>query len=225
MQEFLTNNTVSCNLMSLTGYRTLIILNELLKSPKTIDELNDCLENNQYIKERFSADTLRIYINTLREIGCEITKASKKTDNKFVLITHPFEYNISQNTINTINKILEINDSIDVQELLKIEKFILKLCELSKTETKEVLYKLLILNRLNKNILNDLINICQKKNQITIKYNSPNTGIKDIEIITDKLVIKKRKLYLTGSDLTHNAYATFPVERILEVKNIKLKKT
>ncbi len=43
MQEFLTNNTVSYNLMSLTGYRTLVIFRALLESPKTIDEINDCL--------------------------------------------------------------------------------------------------------------------------------------------------------------------------------------
>ena len=68
MQEFLKNNTVNCNLMSLTGYRTLVLLEALMQSPKSIAEINDCFLNNQYIKETFSQDTLRIYINSLRNI-------------------------------------------------------------------------------------------------------------------------------------------------------------
>ncbi len=105
MQAFLTNNTVNCNLMSLTGYRTLVILTALIESPKSNDEINECLFNNQYIKEKFSSDTLRIYINSLRAIGCEITRANKSNNQKYKLTSHPFSYDIPKSQLKALSKV------------------------------------------------------------------------------------------------------------------------
>ena len=96
MQQFLKTGTVNTNIMSLTGYRTLIIYFSLLESPKTIDEINDILFNDKYIREKFSADTIRNYINSLRSAGCEITKATKSNNNKFTLVKNPCEFKISE---------------------------------------------------------------------------------------------------------------------------------
>lgn len=224
MQEFLTNNTVSSNLMSLTGYRTLIIFQALLESPKTIDEINGCLLKNQYIKEKFSCDTLRIYLNSLRAIGCEITRASKSNGNKYVLNSHPFSYEITKPQLDAISKIYEnIHEQIDIRDVIDIENTFKKLSEQSKNkENSNALKNISIIKHLNKNILNDLLLHCKNKNQITFLYNSPKSGKKDIELIADKLTFKSKKLYLWGNNLTHNEYSYFLVDRILEIKNIKL---
>lgn len=227
MQEFLTNNTVSCNLMSLTGYRTLVILQALLESPKSNEEINACLSNNQYIKENFSNDTLRLYINSLREIGCEITKANKTTNNKYVLKSHPFEYDIPKSQVKALAK---LNNNfychLSIDEILMIEDLFKNLLNhINNAETRKLLSNQSLLKNINREILNDLIIYCKKQNQITFLYNSPKSGNKEIEIIANELSISSEKLYLWGANLTHMQESFFPVDRIIKICCVKHKKS
>lgn len=222
MQEFLTKNTVNCNLMSLTGYRTLVILSLLMEAPRSTDEINNYFLNNQYIRDKFSNDTLRIYINSLRAIGCQITDANK-ANKKYQLISHPFEYDVSKSQLKALSKLYKrIFDKIDIRKLLKIENLISKLADSTKSEaTKLYLKNISVIKNVDKEILNDLIIHCKNNNQIAILYNSPRSSIKTIEIICDKLSFRFEKLYLWGNNLTHNEYSFLPVERIDRILSIK----
>lgn len=226
MQEFLTNNTVNCNLMSLTGYRTLIILSLLMESPKSATEINDYFLNHQYIKENFSNDTLRIYINSLRAIGCEITRANKANNNKYELKNHPFFYDIPKSQLNALIKLYKaIYHNLTIQEIIAIEQFIQKILKYIQNEnTKDLLKKASVIKNVDINLLEDLIIHCKNKNQITFLYNSPKSGAKEIEIIADKLSFKNEKLYLWGNNLTHKEYSFFLTEKIQKIYHIKLMK-
>lgn len=227
MQEFLLSNKVSFNLMSLTGYRTLVVLEALLESPKTNDEINACLLKNQYIKEKFSADTLRLYLNSLRAIGCEITQASKMHNNRYTLLSHPFSYDIPKAQLKALQKLYKsICDKIELKELIKIEKVLEKISQNVNNEaTRNFLHKIMLLKKIDIALIEKLIMHCDDKNQIIFSYNSPKSGEKNIEIIADKLTFKSEKLYLWGENLTHNEYSFFPVERIKNICAIRLAKS
>lgn len=227
MQEFLINNTVNCNLMSLTGYRTLVVFQALLESPKSNQEINDYLFNNQYIKERFSSDTLRIYINSLRAIGCEIIGANKSNNKKYEMVSHPFTYDIPKTQLKALSKLYgSIYDKIDIKEVIAFEDFFKKLLELIENKnTQNIIRSFSVLKNIDRYILNDLILHCKNKNQIIFLYNSPKSGKKEIEIIADKLSFKSNKLYLWGNNLTHKEYSYFLVDKILKIQSIKFLKT
>lgn len=224
MQEFLTNNTVSWNLMSLTGYRTLVILSALMESPKSNEEINECLFNDQYIQEKFSNDTLRLYINSLRSIGCEIIGANKSNNKKYKLVSHPFNYEIPKSQLRAISKLYKnIYDKIDIKEVIAIENFFEKIANISKNQNITDAFKnISVLKGINSEILHDLLIHCKNKNQIVFLYNSPRSGEKQIEVIADKLSFKSGKLYLWGNSLTHKQYSYFALSRILKICNIKL---
>lgn len=226
MQEFLTNNTVNCNLMSLTGYRTLVILGLLMESPKSTDEINEYFYNHQYIKEKFSNDTLRIYINSLRDIGCDITRANKSNNKKYELLSHPFAYDIPKSQLKAISKIYKsLYDKIDIEEIINIENFFKKLILNIKNEnTKAFLNSISLLKNIDRDILDNILIHCKKKNQILFLYNSPKSGPKEIEIVADKLSFKSGKLYLWGNNLTHKEYSYFSVEKILKICSINILK-
>lgn len=226
MQEFLINNTVNCNLMSLTGYRTLVILGLLMESPKSTDEINEYFYNHQYIKEKFSNDTLRIYINSLRAIGCDITKANKSNNKKYELLSHPFAYDISKSQLKAIAKVYKnIYNNVEIEEILNIENFFAKLIQHIKNEhTKAFLNSISLLKHIDRDILDNILIHCKKKNQILFLYNSPKSGPKEIEIVADKLSFKSGKLYLWGNNLTHKEYSYFLVEKIIKICSIKILK-
>lgn len=228
MQEFLNNNTVSCNLMSLTGYRTLVIFGLLLNSPQSINELNLAFEHNQYIKEKFSQDSLRLYINALREIGCDISKASKANNYKFHLNSHPFEFVIKDTQISAVKKLLKnLYEKTTIDELEKIENLISGLIGKTKDlDTQNRLQSLLLLKKIDTVLFKDLKRYCKDKNQINFDYKITSNETKTFDFIADKLFIKSSKLYLSGKDLSHDGKNSFlPVDKIVGINSIKYSKS
>ena len=92
MKEFIKNQKVTYNLMSFTGYKALLLFSLLSESPKSYNDISDYFFNHPYLRERISIDTLRVYINSLKRIGCEIkrTRGEDKIS-RYMVVSHPFE--------------------------------------------------------------------------------------------------------------------------------------
>ena len=88
-------------LVNLTGVRLLVIFSLLLESPKTAEEINEYFEKNNYPKEIFSIDTLRNDLNALRYAGCDISRADKSNNFKYMIASHPFQLNIDMPQLKT----------------------------------------------------------------------------------------------------------------------------
>lgn len=82
--------------ISTTGYRIISIFKMLLNKPYSEDEINENLQEDVASCRKLSQDTICIYINTLRQIGCEISRPSKKNDFKYVLKSHPFSLTLAK---------------------------------------------------------------------------------------------------------------------------------
>ena len=54
MKEFLKTNTVTHNLMSFTGFKSILIFTLLSEGPKTYAQLQGALRNHEYLKENVS---------------------------------------------------------------------------------------------------------------------------------------------------------------------------
>src|SRR5574344_2259258 len=163
MQEFLKNKKVDCNVMSLTGFRTLILLRELLKGPMSNEEINQCFLNNEYIKETFSADTLRLYINSLRDVGCEISKAGKSTNNKYVLTSHPFTMGITKSQLSSVLKVYcNIYDKIVINDVILLKNIFEKISKIVPPDFSELILNSSLLKGIDLDFLNE-INLSVKK--------------------------------------------------------------
>ena len=64
--------------VSLTGARALILLVALAEGPKKFEDIRQFVIDCGVADRAYSIDTIRIDINTLKKIGCEITKATKR---------------------------------------------------------------------------------------------------------------------------------------------------
>lgn len=223
MKEFLKTNTITYNLISFTGFKALIIFSLLLESPKSYDEIIDYFANHDYIKETISIDTIRVYLNSLKRIGCVITKTKRCEGSKYVLVSHPFELTIAPEQIKSISKIYKtISRTIDIDELILLKKFFRKIASYIKNpEFTETFSKISILTGLDIEMLENLLQCCNKKQQIVLNYNSPRSGHKEIEIVCDKLGFENNKLYIYGNCLDYSDYGYFLVSRIIDIKEIK----
>ncbi len=224
MKEFIKSNKITYNLMSFTAFKALLIFSLLLEAPRSYNDIIEYFEQHDYINEKISIDTARVYINSLKMAGCVIEKTNRASGSKFVLVSHPFELEIPPEQIKVFSKVYKtVSKNISIDELIMLENFLRKLCKnIKNPEFKQVLEKISPLTGFDIKLLEDLLLCCRKKNQITIEYNSPHSGIKSMEIICDKLDFENNKLYLYGTSIDYEQATYLQVARIIKIIDIKL---
>ena len=228
MKQFMENKTISYNLMSFTGFRALILFALLLESPKSYQEVCKYFLEHPFLNESISIDTLRVYINSLRRIGCDVVRVRDKKDkiSRYYIKSNPFELQLKPEQINSIAKVYKsITKNIDIDDLVMLEKFLRKIADyINNNELHETLDNISLFKDTGIELVNELLGHCERKEQIVFKYNSPQSGIKDIEILADKVALENHKIYLYGTSSEYK-YGYFLVSRILGVKEIKQEKT
>lgn len=228
MKEFIKNQTVTYNLMSFTAYKALLFFSMLTEGPKSADEIINFFLNHPYLHEKISSDTIRVYINSLKRIGCEIIRVRGEDKiSRYVIADHPFNLKLDEEQIKSITKIYRLLvKNIDVKELYSLELFFEKIGAYIKNDDFVAeIKKISMLKDTDKSLLKTLIECCENKEQIVISYNSPASGVKNIEILADKLEINNGKIYLCGVGFEYKQYAKFVLNRIKELVMIKAEKT
>ncbi|MBD5402871.1 WYL domain-containing protein [bacterium] len=227
MKQFMKTNKITYNLMSFTGFKSMLIFSLLVESPKSYDELKYYLENHEYLHESVSTDTLRIYLNSLRHIGCKIRRISKGGISKYTIDSHPFELKINDEQTKSILKIFKtISKSIEISDLLSLQEFFDKFSNyITNEDLKLKLKNISPLNNIDPQIIKDLKSYAHNNTEIIILYNSLNSGKKNINIIVDKLEINNGKLYVYGMNSEHKHYSSLLVSRIIKIIGINFQQS
>ena len=223
------NKKISYNLMSFTGFRALVLFSLLLESPKSYDQICKYFLKHPFLNERISIDTLRVYINSLRRIGCDVVRAKDKKEgvSKYFIKSNPFELQITSEQIQSIAKVYKsITKDIDAPDLVMLEKFLRKIAGyVNNKELNNTLDEISLFKDTDITLVNELLEHCSKNDQIVITYNSPNKGVRDIEILTDKVGLENSKIYLYGTTSDYKEYGYFLVSRILGINKIRSART
>ena len=106
MKEFAKTQKVTYNLMSFTGFKSLLIFSLLIEGPKSYEDISNYLFNHPYLREKISIDTLRVYINSLKRIGCEVKRVRGEDKvSRYVITKHPFELKLTPEQIQMVIKV------------------------------------------------------------------------------------------------------------------------
>jgi len=224
-------NSKDIDNISLTAYRILSILKMLLERPCSDKEINEKLQMDIIGARSLSQDTICIYMNTLRAVGCEISRPSKNNNYKYVLKNNPFKLKLSEQEVNAIVKTRKYAITLDNWELnLKFDKIrkilyqqylhsdTLKLME---QQEKTLLHR--YKNNFQHQMINALEKYCNKKLTLLINYNSPISGEKIIKMAVDKISFENGAFYVWGynTDLEETQYLR--IDKIKEIQAINIK--
>lgn len=210
--------------ISLTGARSLVILGLLIQEPRSLEEIREAFIKYSLMEESNSDDILRIDLNTLRAMGCEISRSCKKTGFKHVLLKHPFSLKIEKDEMDVISRALKkIKGNLDVNKMLEYDLLLKKISErVSDSETKEALLGFRFLKSYNLEFLSELKSICKNRETVNLIYKSPVSKEKsEKEIAAEELVFKNNKIYLYGFDKDLKEAVTLNIKRIISILSRK----
>lgn len=218
--------------ISITAFRIISILNMLLKEPLSEDDLNRKLQENIEGSRNLSKDTICIYINTLRAIGCEISRPTKNNGYKYILKTHSFKLDLSQEEINSLVEVRKYISTLgDWKLAIEVDDLFNQILDIITPESKNAFLAL-------KNIalcreidiekvlptLDSLEKYCDKNRDILIVYNSPKSGEKEIYVKAEKLTLESGAFYLWGYNYELNETVYLRVDRIKSVNPVSINK-
>ncbi|OGI18095.1 MAG: hypothetical protein A2255_00930 [Candidatus Melainabacteria bacterium RIFOXYA2_FULL_32_9] len=226
----LDKNDLKCwDSISVTAYRIISIFNMLVEAPYSDKEINERLQQDIIGARSLSQDTICIYINTLRALGCTISRPSKNNDYKYALKSHPFKLKLDDEEIFTLVEIRKYISTLDDWRLMiNVDNLYNAILEYLDPEDKkkftqtmkdclrdiEITHKTQLISLLEK--------YCSKKRTLMVNYLSPETGEKTIEITADKLSYENGAFYLWGS-LAQDEIIYLRVDRIKEINAINIK--
>ena len=202
-----------------TGARALVVLVALIESPKTFEEIREFLVDCGVANKQYSVDTIRIDINTLKTIGCKISKATKLNDYCYHLISHPFRLSVDETEIKAIRKVYKlICQTATPGKLLEFHYLFHHLSKMTDDEkTKEQLLGISILKSADISLLDALSADEKKHNKIRILYQPPNHELCEYDITVEKLGMRSGQLYLYGYNHSINKHSFLNVSRIKKI--------
>lgn len=224
MKKFMEKNVITHNLMSFSGFKSLLIFSMLTQSPKSYNDIKTALENNEYLRETISVDAIRIYINSLKVAGCEVKTIKEGRNTKYYIDSNPFELKISDEQVESMVKVVKaISKSIEISDFLALYQFFDKLSPYIKNEDLKMKLKYVSpVGNIKPDLIYNLMKYADKKIKISILYFSKISGLEKIDIIPDKLYIKNGKMYVSGHSEKYNNYASFLVSDIREITSVSL---
>ena len=206
--------------ISLTGVRSLLLLWLLIQAPRTLDEIREEFIKLNIIEPSHSNDILRIDLNTLRAMGCEITHATAKNGFKYILKKHPFLLNITQEEIALLKKIYKkIKDNSSIILLIKYDELFKKIAEhVTDSEIKEQLCGISVLKSYELDLIENLIDDCKQNKTLNLVYYNPETKAESKkQVIAQQLVLQNDKIYLWGYDIDKKEAVTLNIKRIKSI--------
>lgn len=226
------------NQISLTGMRSIVLMGLLIVAPRSLEEIRKAFIDLNIMEDENSDDILRIDLNTIKAMGCEISRASAKTGFKYVLSKHPFSLNVTDDEIHLLKRAYNrVKDGCNIEALLEYDELFKKIASFIYDEKmKEGMLGISALKYYDIENLKSLMFDCEQQRIIELLYKKP-TGSSDSRkrIAAQDLVFKNDKIYLYGRDMDKDEPVVLnfkriktiisrkPNEGILEPKNTKVK--
>ncbi len=225
MRQYINTKEVSYSAIFYSAFKALIVFDMLLQSPKTLDEISDYLSKLPYIKSKLSKDSLRVYINTFKNAGCNVEKKltkAKRREYAYFIPENPFRPTINELQAKKLFEIYEfIMYNLPFEELLNADLLLRKFdYHVNNVAFHELYLEHSLLKNFDLNLLKQLEQCCKENALVTVLYNSPRSGFKEIPIIAYKMKVQNYKLYLEGFGMEYKTEGIFLMDRIIKITDI-----
>ena len=213
------------NAITITAYRAIKILKMLIEKPCSNKEIIEALRKDSVKNKSLSEDTLRATLNSLKTVGCDISRPCPANNYNYILNKHPFGLKITKSQFKILCDIRKYfllqNDWKTVVELNNLYDKIAFLAQ--DEEIREAFSCSKIFTKIRPKIMDSLLSGELENKEVILKYATSSKKQTSINISVDKIFCHAKKIYLYGFYEARNEYAYFSAEKILEIESIKPK--
>jgi hypothetical protein len=224
----MTEASISKSLNS-TAYRIYRILEWLVEKPLTLTEINLKFKADPLIGKVVSSDSILLYMNTLKAIGCEIQRPSPKNSFHYMLLYHPFGMTLTGQHIQLLIKVKSyVQTMLGHTEMLNLDCFLKKLLNFSTIKQKDSLQSELFEKSRSLDYgkfphhIAMLENCCKSGETLLIMaYESPLKGREVFHFLPELLFYEQGVLYIRGEREEFDLTSNLRVDRIADLKVVK----
>ncbi|MDX2085889.1 MAG: WYL domain-containing protein [Candidatus Melainabacteria bacterium] len=213
--------------LNTTAYRIFKILQWLHCGPLSVEDLNQRFLADPLIKKTLSADSMWLYMNTLRMLGCKISRPTPTNGFRHELIQHPFGLYLTQSDVNTlVSAKIFAEKSFTYQEMLTLDRLFKRLLEQSIIPNKEEQLERLFSHsrsldyEAQRQIIQRLEAVVDSQNLLRIVYESPVKGCETFFLLPEGLIYRRGAIYLHGHREEQEELSLLRVDRIIAFEQV-----
>lgn len=208
-----------------TAYRIFRLLQWLEEAPMTVETINERFVKDPRVQKKVSNDTLWLYLNTLRELGCKISRPVQSNGYHYELLYHPFGLQLDNEDLACLSQLkMLLEEYWNYEQLLQFDQLtcsILAVSNLANQEERlEEWFKQTrtIDYREKDPLISQLESACHHKQLLALSYESHTNNVKQWEVLALELTYRSGALYLLALHSDKPETMTFRLDRIKEVK-------
>ncbi len=208
--------------ISLTAYRAIKILKLLMEKPSTSAEIIEMLKQDEITMRSVSDDTLRVTINSLKAVGCKITRPCPTNNYQYNLLLHPFKVKFNSAEIAILAQIRQyFLDNSKWKTVIELNRFYdLIFAPHCDEENLNLLNKDRPFRKVKPEILQIFYEEKPVKKELVMTYATSSKKVEKINISAEQIFCEAGKLYVIGWYYKRNSFSYFNAEKILEIHSI-----
>lgn len=204
-----------------TAYRIFRMLTWLMETPLSVDEMNRRFASDPLIAKRVSSDSVWLYINTLKALGCEIDRPMPSNGYCYRMIRHPFGLRIDDDRLDMLFRVKAVAaDVLPEPEMLAVNRlFKTLLSQATLPENAESPEAVLESRRYidyadHTEAIDRLRRAAAEETLLSIVYQSPVKGRETLVVLPEEMYFLNGALYVSGTAAHRDEAVHLRVDRM-----------
>jgi hypothetical protein len=213
--------------LNVVAYRVLCLLKWLKEGPKSISELISLFYQEPLTLRAVSDDTIGLYVNTLRQMGCVIQRPSKTTHFCYVLHYHPFGIFLNRQQSRILSKMKSlISKSQSLSMFWALQQFFDKVYQEATPSTQERLNlsgwagfrDVFYVN--HRQLISDCQDWIYDNVLLRLVYLSPVKNKEKFYFLPKRLVYEEGAIFIEGAQKNRQDLVELRLDRVVEAMPI-----
>lgn len=210
--------------MNSTAYRIFKLLQWLIQEPLSVDAMNARFCADPLICKPVSNDSIWLYINTLKSLGCNIKRPSPKNSFQYEMVSHPFGLALTEDQLDALSQAKAFaQQRFTRQEMRALDALLKKVVSFTVCEDPQQLVAQLFARSRSfdyedlSHHVEALEHSAVAQQLIQLTYLSPQHGEKTFHFLPMSLFYERGVVYVRGERADFDHPSTLRVDRVLGI--------
>ena len=211
-----------------TAYRIFKLLEWLIDSPLTVEALNQRFINDPGIGKAVSSDSVWLYINTLKALGCVIRRPSLRNGFAYEMLSHPFNLTIDETQLETLAQAkIVAQRHFAHPEMLALDSLLRKLVSQGTLSgVSDLVERLFVQSRSLdsqecRQRIDQLEQAILEESLLKVTYVSPLKGEEVFQFLPESLFYRQGVVYARGERPEYPDSSSLRVDRMLSLSPLE----